>query len=67
VNISDIRTKDDAELTTELLELRRETFNLRMQNGTGQLSRNSQFKVVRKDIARIKTVMTERKRANAAE
>ncbi|MFT5390288.1 MAG: large subunit ribosomal protein L29 [Gammaproteobacteria bacterium] len=67
MNISDIRTKDDAELTTELLELRRETFNLRMQNGTGQLSRNSQFKVVRKDIARIKTVMTERKRANAAE
>lgn len=56
----DLRTKTDGELRTELLEMRREEFNLRMQKGIGQLSRPSQVKLLRRDIARLKTVWTER-------
>lgn len=57
------RQKSDEELEKELAELGREAFNLRMQRGTGQLSRPSQMRVVRRDIARIKTVMNERRKA----
>ena len=60
---SELRAKSDDELNTELLALRREAFNLRMQQGTGQLARPSQMQVVRKDIARIKTILNERSRA----
>lgn len=56
----DLRAKSDEELGKELLELSREAFNLRMQQGTGQLSRPSQMRQTRRDIARIKTVMNER-------
>jgi large subunit ribosomal protein L29 len=58
----ELRTKSVADLKTELLELRREQFNLRMQRGTGQLGNPSQFGVVRKHIARIKTVLNEKAR-----
>jgi large subunit ribosomal protein L29 len=54
-----------AELESELLELRKEQFNLRMQRGTGQLANPSRFKSVRRDIARIKTRMTEIDRSSA--
>ena len=57
---NELRSKTDEELGTELLELSREAFNLRMQVGSGQLGRFSQIKVVRRDIARIRTVMNER-------
>ena len=57
---SDLRKKTDEELAEELVELRREQFNLRMQQATGQLVRSDQYSKVRKDIARIKTVQTER-------
>ncbi|MDJ0929372.1 MAG: 50S ribosomal protein L29 [Gammaproteobacteria bacterium] len=57
---SDLRSKTDAELAEELVELRREQFNLRMQQATGQLVRSDQYSKVRKDIARIKTVQNER-------
>jgi large subunit ribosomal protein L29 len=50
---------DSAELKDQLLELRKEQFNLRMQRGTGQLANSSRFKVVRRQIARIKTQMSE--------
>ncbi|MDB3945215.1 50S ribosomal protein L29, partial [Gammaproteobacteria bacterium] len=50
---------DSTELKVELLELRKEQFNLRMQRGTGQLTNSSRFKVVRRQIARIKTQMGE--------
>ncbi|BAZ95070.1 50S ribosomal protein L29 [Thiohalobacter sp. COW1] len=56
---NDMRNKSTAELREELTGLLREQFNLRMQNATGQLSRPHQFKRVRKDIARIKTVLNE--------
>jgi len=58
---NDLRTGSAEELQTQLEELRREQFNLRMQKGTGQLSRPSQIRAVRRDIARIKTLMTELK------
>ena len=58
-----MRGKTDAELEKELLDLAREAFNLRMQKGTGQLGRSSQIKTVRRDIARIKTIQNERRKA----
>jgi len=48
-----------SELKTELLELRKEQFNLRMQRSTGELANPSRFKAVRRQIARIKTRMVE--------
>jgi large subunit ribosomal protein L29 len=62
---TDFRKMSDADLREELLKLRREQFNLRMQQATGQMARSDQFSKVRKDIARLKTVMTEMKSANS--
>ena len=56
---SELRNRPRAELDAELVNLRREQFNLRMQLATGQLNRHSEYARVRKDIARLKTVMTE--------
>jgi len=56
---SDLRGKSQQELHDELLTLRREQFNLRMQQGTGEMTRPHEHNRVRKDIARIKTVMAE--------
>ena len=60
-----IASLSTTELESELLELRKEQFNLRMQRGTGQLANPSRFKSVRRDIARIKTRMTELDRSSA--
>ena len=59
---SELRQKSVAELQEELVALRREQFNLRMQQATGQLNHNHEHGRVRKDIARIKTVMNELER-----
>lgn len=56
----EMRGKTEAELAEELVKLRREQFNLRMQQATGQLVRSDQYGKVRKDVARIKTVLNER-------
>jgi large subunit ribosomal protein L29 len=56
---SDLREKDAPALRDELLALCRERFNLRMQQATGQLPRADQLNKVRKNIARVKTVMRE--------
>jgi large subunit ribosomal protein L29 len=61
----DLRGKTAVELKEELLKLRREQFNLRMQRATGQMARPDQFGKVRKDIARVKTVLGEKSRAEA--
>mgnify|MGYP003319175695 CR=1 FL=1 len=53
------------ELKTELLELRKEQFYLRMQNSTGQMTNSSRFKVIRREIARIKTRMNDIDRVEA--
>lgn len=60
---SELRGKDIAVLREELEGLLKAQFSLRMQMATQQLSNTSQIKNVRKDIARVKTVMTELKRA----
>jgi len=63
--VVDIRAKTADELQTMLLDLRKEQFNLRFQRATGQLEATGRIRLVRRDIARIKTVMAERKRATA--
>lgn len=57
---SELRQKNVAELQQELLGRLREQVNLRMQMGVGQLNRHTQVRAVRRDIARIKTVLTEK-------
>jgi large subunit ribosomal protein L29 len=57
---SELRQLGDEELVTKLREAKEELFNLRFQGATGQLENNSRLKVVRKDIARIYTLMHER-------
>ena len=56
---ADLRKKSTEELESELLELRREQFNLRMQRATGQLAHPHEYGRVKRDIARVKTVMAE--------
>ena len=58
--IEDMRAKTDDQLKDELGELKREQFNLRFQAATSQLERPARIKEVRRDIARIKTLQTER-------
>jgi len=58
---SELRNRSSEELETQLEGLLKEQFNLRMQAGTGQLSRPSRVKEVRREIARVKTIMTETK------
>ena len=60
-----VKEMGQAELETELLELRKEQFNLRMQNSTGQMTNTSRFKVIRREIARIKIQMNDINRADA--
>lgn len=57
----DIRTMDAGKRNEELEALRKELFNLRMQKATGQLANAARVTVVRRDIARLKTVMNEQK------
>ena len=63
----DLRNKSVDELNDELLALRREQFNLRMQQANGELPQHTQHRRVRKDIARVKTVLNELQRAAGEE
>jgi len=63
--IVDVRAKSPDELEAMLLDLRKEQFNLRFQRATGQLEAVSRIKVVRRDIARVKTVLAEQSRSAA--
>lgn len=56
----ELRQKSVQDVNKELLELNREQFNLRMQQGTGQLTKPTQLKTVRRSIARLKTVLREK-------
>jgi large subunit ribosomal protein L29 len=60
----ELRDKKTEELQAMLLDLRKEQFSLRMQQGTGQTSRPHLFDNLRKDIARVKTVLNETKSGN---
>ena len=64
--VEDLRTKTDDQLSAELGDLKREQFNLRFQAATNQLERPARIKEVRRDIARIKTLQTERSNQNAS-
>ncbi|HKJ22726.1 MAG TPA: 50S ribosomal protein L29 [Gammaproteobacteria bacterium] len=55
----ELRKKSAEELNTLMLDLYREQFNLRMQQGSGQMTKPSRMSEVRRDIARIKTILTE--------
>ena len=61
----DLRTKTDDQLDTQLVDLKREQFNLRFQSATNQLERPARIREVRREIARIKTLQGERARAAA--
>jgi large subunit ribosomal protein L29 len=63
MDANELRGKSVDELNEELLALRREQFNLRMQRATGELTRHHEHRRVRKDIARVKTILVELDRA----
>ena len=65
VYVEDLKKKSAAELNNELVAAKKELFNLRFQNATNQLDNTSRIKEVRKNIARIQTLIVEK--ANAAE
>ena len=57
---SELRAKDQAQLTKELEDLLRAQFSLRMQKSTQQLTNTSQLKKVRRDVARVRTILKEK-------
>ena len=67
MNARELRVKDESELRKELTGLLQEQFNLRMQRGTGQLTAPHELRRVRRDIARVQTVLVEKGRAGENE
>ncbi|MCH7550711.1 MAG: 50S ribosomal protein L29 [Proteobacteria bacterium] len=65
MKVEDVRAKSDDELKEQLLDLRKEAFNLRFQTASGQLENTARVRHVRRDIGRIKTIVNERRRAQA--
>ncbi|GAB5380022.1 MAG: 50S ribosomal protein L29 [Aliiglaciecola sp.] len=57
---TELKEKNVEELNAELINLLREQFNLRMQHSTGQLEKTDQLRKVRRNIARVKTILTEK-------
>jgi large subunit ribosomal protein L29 len=66
MKITDLRAKTDDELTGELVTLRKEQFNLRFQRASGQLENTARVGQVRRDIARISTLLGQRRRPASA-
>ena len=60
MNASELKAKSVDELQVQLLELRKEQFSLRMQKATNQMNENHTLKVVRRNIARVKTVLNQK-------
>lgn len=65
MKIEDIRDKSVDELNEQLAGLKKEQFNLRFQKATGQLEKTSRVKEIRRDIARIETVLSEKSKSQA--
>ncbi|MEM1409158.1 MAG: 50S ribosomal protein L29 [Pseudomonadota bacterium] len=65
MNAQEVRDLSDDELSAKLLDLKREQFNLRFQRASGQLEKTDRVREVRRTIARIKTMQTERAKASA--
>ena len=61
--VEDLRKKSDADLAQELVAAKKELFNLRFQNATNQLDNTARIKEVRRNIARIQTVITQKAQA----
>ena len=57
MNVNELKDKSVEQLNTDLLDLLKAQFGLRMQHATGQLAKNSELKKVRRDIARVKTIL----------
>ena len=66
MNAQELRAKSESELREELSGLLREQFNLRMQRGIGQLATPHELRRVRRDIARVQTVLNEKQREGKA-
>ncbi|MEO0430019.1 MAG: 50S ribosomal protein L29 [Pseudomonadota bacterium] len=66
MNASELRSKTPDELRDQLEALRKEAFNLRFQAATGQLENTGRVRTVRRDAARVKTILNEKARAAAA-
>ena len=62
----DVRAKSADQLKEELIKLKKEQFNLRFQTATGQLEKTARVKEVRRDIARVKTILREKAEAGQA-
>ncbi|TDJ62834.1 MAG: 50S ribosomal protein L29 [Proteobacteria bacterium] len=60
MNVTEFRTKSDDELQDQIRDLKKEAFNLRFQKASGQLENTARQRQVRRDIARVKTVLVER-------
>jgi len=67
MNASELREKSVEELNSELIELRKEQFNLRMQKATGQSNQTHSLKDVRRNIARVKTVLNQKAGSSVGE
>jgi large subunit ribosomal protein L29 len=61
MKVEDLRQKTEDELKQQVLDLKKEAFNLRFQRASGQLENTAQVRQVRRDIARIKTILHERR------
>ena len=62
--LSDLKVMSEDQLDTEVLKLKKEQFNLRFQRATGQLENTSRVRVVRRDIARAKTIAAQKRTAD---
>jgi large subunit ribosomal protein L29 len=67
MNASELREKTPDQLRDQLVQLKKEAFNLRFQQATGQLENTARMKAVRRDAARVKTILNEKARAAAGE
>ena len=65
MDAKELRNKSEAQLSEELSGLLREQFNLRMQKGTGQLNNSARMKGVRRDVARVLTIINEKSTGDA--
>ena len=65
--VQDLNSKQNTELNNELTAAKKELFNLRFQNATNQLDNTARIKEVRKNIARIQTIITQKEKAAKAE
>jgi len=65
MKVADLRSKSQDQLKDQLVQLKKEQFNLRFQQATGQLEKTARMKEVRRDIARVKTLLAEQAKTEA--